>query len=182
MVDEKSLDMELSLALQKAIRRPKPGQMEQLIANELAIAVFNIDPLQKIRHILEAYMVLPEEERAKTFTAEENEKAMKIYSVCISLLNIVEYPIGNFEQAQAVPFGFGEDEAEAYLQNICRNSKTAYETLSSDAHPISVREFKVRFINAAMPFALQVARRIVEQYISRETWMQAMRMQRRVEA
>ena len=175
-----TLDEKLAVALQRAIRGPKLGQFEQLLANELAVAAFNVDPLQKIRHILEAYMMLSDEERAKLLPAEEQGKVEVAYRICVSLLNVVEYPLSEFERLQAVPFDFQEKQAEKYLSMVSNSPIEAYRSLIADAHPVYVSQFRVRFICSYMPLALQVMRRILEEYISQETWMQTLQaLQRR---
>jgi len=178
---DSALDEKLAMAVQKALRAPKPGQLEQLLANELAVALFNVDPLQKIRHILEAYMSLSDTERSEVFTVEEHTLYAKLYSLCISLLNIVTYPMSAIETVQAVPFSFKKDEAEVYLSMFnFSNPKNTYEQLAyGQAHPVNVQQFKVWYITVAMPYCLNVFRRIVERFISSEVWTQTLSALRR---
>lgn len=176
-MDNADIDAKLSMTLQKALRRPKYGQLEHLLANELAVAAFHPDPLQKIRHIFEAYMVLTEAEAQQTFSQEERCKIEKMYNLCISLLNAVEMRMGP-ERISVVSFGFSEKQAEEYLGLIGVPPEN-YEILTEETHPANVRFVIVMFTKAVMPFAVQVMRRIIENFISPETWTQTLLQARR---
>lgn len=87
-IEEKGFSLIAAQAL-----RPKRGELEQLISSELALAVFSNNPLQKIRHVFEAYKLLPPEKRDELFSEEERDEFERLYEVCISFINTV--PTGN---------------------------------------------------------------------------------------
>ncbi|MBS7612464.1 hypothetical protein KEJ27_09770 [Candidatus Bathyarchaeota archaeon] len=110
---------ELDLTIAEAVRAPKKGELEQLIASELALAVMSREPLQKIRHTLEAYLLLPEEVRRELFTEPQRETLQILYECCVSLLHIYEKagPDGRFA---AISWSFPIEAAPRYLYWIKR--------------------------------------------------------------
>jgi len=63
-------DSALEETLVAAIRAPQRGDLEQILASNLAAAVF-AQPLDKIHMVLEAFMLLPEEEQQAVAPDEE---------------------------------------------------------------------------------------------------------------
>lgn len=91
--DKKEEDDELQITLAQAVRPPKPSELQQILATELAIAIFSANPLQKIRHIFEAYFLLPQKEREELFPdKDQRTKIRMLYELCISFQNVVEVP------------------------------------------------------------------------------------------
>jgi hypothetical protein len=112
-------DTVLEETLIAAIRAPQRGDLEQILASNLAAAVF-AQPLDKIRMILEAFMLLPEEEQQAVAADEEEIQYIKrLYEVAVSLLNVVEleppspYIRGRFA---SVPWSFPTTVADCYLR------------------------------------------------------------------
>jgi hypothetical protein len=112
-------DTVLEETLVAAIRAPQRGDLEQILASNLAAAVF-AQPLDKIRMILEAFMLLPEEEQQAVAADEEEIQYIKrLYEVAVSLSNVVEleppspYIRGRFA---SVPWSFPTTVADCYLR------------------------------------------------------------------
>ena len=111
-------DMMLQEALVTAIRAPQRGDLEQLLASNLAAAVF-AKPLDKIRMILEAFLLLPEEEQLVVAEDEGKiEYIKRLYEIAVSFSNIVElepptpYMRGRYA---AVSWSFPTTRAHEYL-------------------------------------------------------------------
>jgi len=111
-------DTVLEETLVAAIRAPQRGDLEQILASNLAAAVF-AQPLDKIRMILEAFMLLPEEEQQAVAADEEEIQYIKrLYEVAVSLSNIVELEpsIPRMRGRYAsVPWSFSIAQADKYL-------------------------------------------------------------------
>ena len=110
-------EKQLQEALIQAVRPAPRGELESLLAAELATAVF-ASPLGKIRHVLEAYLLLPSEERKDLFPDEkEREEFYMLYEVCISLMNtiIVQSPYTP-EPTAKIPWSFPSNRAHEYLK------------------------------------------------------------------
>ena len=104
-----------------AIRAPQRGDLEQILASNLAAALF-AQPLDKIRMILEAFLLLPEEEQHNVVQNEaERQYIREIYEVAVSLSNMVEEPPptpymrGRYA---SVPWSFPTDVAHRYLRHF----------------------------------------------------------------
>jgi len=121
-VEEEEVKSEEDTALEEtlvaAIRAPQRGDLEQILASNLAAAVF-AQPLDKIRMVLEAFMLLPEEEQQVVATGEEEIQYIKgLYEVTVSLSNVVELepPIPHMRGRYAsVPWSFSITQADRYL-------------------------------------------------------------------
>jgi len=111
-------DTVLEETLVAAIRAPQRGDLEQILASNLAAAVF-AQPLDKIRMILEAFMLLPEEEQQAVVAGEEEIQYIRgLYEVAVSLSNIIELepPIPHMRGRYAsVPWSFSITQADRYL-------------------------------------------------------------------
>jgi hypothetical protein len=104
-----------------AIRAPQRGDLEQILASNLAAAVF-AQPLDKIRMILEAFMLLPEEEQHSVVAdGAEIQYIKEIYEVAVSLSNVIEvepptpYTRGRYA---VIPWSFSVTKADKYLQHF----------------------------------------------------------------
>jgi hypothetical protein len=110
------------------------GQMDQLVsdssrpsrysasvmalATELLVAQFAQNPLQKIRHVLEAFLTLKEDERKKAVPEEKDRILLsKMRTVCYSFLDLIDMPSysGLYQRKMAIPFSFAEKEGIEYL-------------------------------------------------------------------
>jgi hypothetical protein len=112
-------DEELEETLIAAVRQPMRGDLEQLLASNLAAAVF-AQPLDKVRMIFEGFMLLPPEEQLKIAKDEGEIQFIKdLYEVAVSLSNVVEleppapYIRGRFA---SVPWSFPTTVADRYLR------------------------------------------------------------------
>jgi hypothetical protein len=117
--DEEGKEVEeLQETVAAAVRAPQRGDLEQILASSLAAAVF-APPLDKIRMVLEAFMLLPEEDQLKV-AAEEGELQYikELHEVAVSLSSVVELepptPLmrGRFA---SIPWSFPIDRADRYL-------------------------------------------------------------------
>jgi hypothetical protein len=121
-IEEEEIKSEEDIALEDtlvaAIRAPQRGDLEQILASNLAAAVF-AQPLDKIRMVLEAFMLLPEEEQQVVATGEEEIQYIKgLYEVAVSLSNIIELepPLQHMRGRYAsVPWSFSITQADKYL-------------------------------------------------------------------
>jgi hypothetical protein len=104
-------DEELEETVSVAVRAPQRSDLEEWLCTELAIAVFSTDPLQKIRHIVEAYLLLPKEQRELVEPDEERRvEIMRIYDLTLSFLGTVPLPNG----LEAVPLKFPPEKGVDY--------------------------------------------------------------------
>jgi hypothetical protein len=111
-------DTALEETLVAAIRAPQRGDLEQILASNLAAAVF-AQPLDKIRMVLEAFMLLPEEEQQAVVADEkEIQYIERLYEVAVSLSNVVEVePSAPYIRGRyaSVPWSFSVTQADRYL-------------------------------------------------------------------
>jgi hypothetical protein len=115
-VDEE--DEQLQEALAVAIRAPQRGDLEQILASNLAAALF-APPLDKIRQILECYFLLPPEERENVASEWEREYIGLAYEVAVSLSSTIEHePPTPYHRGRyaSVPWSFSINEADRYLE------------------------------------------------------------------
>jgi hypothetical protein len=114
-IDEEEESLKNALAV--AIRAPQRGDLEEILASNLAAAVF-AQPLEKIRMIFEAFLLLPEEDQILIVENEEEIQYIKmLYEVVISLCNAfeVEPPISMRGRFGIIPWSFSITEADKYL-------------------------------------------------------------------
>ena len=119
LMNEETGDEALAETLLEAVRGPQRGELEQLLASELAEAVFSTDPLQKIRHVLEAYQLLPEYAKKQVLPDDdEREKIKLIYELTISFLHMREVspptPL-HWGRYAVIPWSFPTSIAHYYL-------------------------------------------------------------------
>jgi len=111
-------DAALQEALAVAIRAPQRGDFEQLLASNLAASVF-ARPLDKIRMVLEAFLLLPEEDQLIIAAGEDEIQRIRgLYEVAVSLSNVVELepPAPHMRgRYAAVPWSFPTTNAHEYL-------------------------------------------------------------------
>lgn len=193
-------EAELTTATQSALRPSGLGQLESSIATELAIAIFNARPLDKVRHIMEAFLLLPEESRNKITSEGEIPLFRAMHTLSISFLDMqfLVDPWG--EKYAMVPFPFAPNIAEYYLNHFIHiiyysesmsedlrgrlkrgdpEAKTQYyrwlaRELSSNCSVQRCFSVKNQFIMYAMPKAVNLARTIIEKFITKETWEAAL--------
>jgi len=205
--EEKAEGDELELTLAEAVRPPQKGELEQLIASELALAVFSTDPLQKIRHVLEAYKLLPIETRKDLFAEKERDEFSRLYEVCISFLQMYEEPSGNpYDPTRwvCVPFSFSWMVADRYLYWCSREwdlpfsdwpkikqhlAKLDPEQRKAEYHKALcqamykcsmslARQVQTEFIVYAMPVISKIMRDIFTSVVSSETWNETLLLMR----
>jgi hypothetical protein len=196
MKEKRKEEEKLEETLSKALRPAPATQFEQLLASNLATAIFS-EPLQKIRMIFEAWELLNEEEKKEIIPdEEERENIKRLYEICISFLNLYIHkpPIVFdsqllFNEAGVVPWSFYIQEAPKYLglfinkyYDIGKNFN--FDNFDWDNYFIELAKFlnegmasiKIirmiisEYITVVMPKALELLRIIHEKYISPEVW------------
>jgi hypothetical protein len=106
----------------EAIRPPQRAGIERLLAGELAMAHFS-KPLEKIRHILEAYQLVtvdPEAREALGLDEETHTIMQRLYICCVSLQNKTSVPpmeklVGQYIGGFKIGWGFPYQEAWKHL-------------------------------------------------------------------
>lgn len=182
-----------------AVRAPKRGDLESLLTSNLAHATF-AKPLDKIRLILETFMLLPAEEQEKIASQEERSRIEKLYKVAVSLSTVISYPAprGEIEAYGSVAWAFPPEQAAEHLDfvsNIYRVTEDVdelvsegkgskgwrryltvlYYALTRNTCPLLfIRMVESEFIVSVMPFALELSRRIFQRFISAQTWTETL--------
>jgi len=109
--------IQLLKSLDKAVRPPPTGA-EQLIANELAVAIVS-KSMEKIRHICEAWMILSDEEIEQLGMSATYPKIKRTYALVNAFTHYsedFEYDeYGNPLEMIRLGLPFTEDEAYSYL-------------------------------------------------------------------
>lgn len=104
----------------KAIRPSRMLSIGDLLASELATSVLS-EPLGKIRHIVEALMLLTEEEwRSVGITEEEHKEAEKLYALALALQNTYVHQVQDeyghiIDLYAAIAWPFPQKEAREWL-------------------------------------------------------------------
>jgi hypothetical protein len=193
---KKKEEEKLEETLTRALRPAPASQFEQLLASNLATAIFS-EPLQKIRLILEGWGLLNEEEKKEIIPdPEERENIKKLYEICISFLNLYVHkpPIVSdsalfFSEGATIPWTFYIQEAPKYLGLFINKyydigKKFDFNNFDWDNYFIELAKFlnegmasiKIirmiisEYITVVMPKALELLRIIHEKYISPEVW------------
>jgi len=190
---------ELDSIYVEAVRPTRTLGVENLIASELAQAVF-AEPLSKIRHILEAYLMLsPEQRELLEIGEEEHKELLKIYKLCLDLQRIVwiKDPFSGGMKTAAIPWSCNPDEIQNYL-NWLNNMSPLYIThnmentekyrklneieifylasIRGELAAVSARQVQIRFIHYAMPKVLCIMRLLLEKIVTPETWWQSLQV------
>ncbi len=169
----------------KALRPTQRVGAEDLIASELASGVLST-PLDKIRHICEALMILDESEKAQAgITQNEEDEAEKIYTLAISLANIhtnkeVDSSGQVYDSRCSIPWPFTLEEAKDWLDWATRSGKTAeeiYDMTSGETTIQNGRTMLTRFLRYAMPKATVLMKKIIR-LVSPDSYMQALQILR----
>lgn len=115
-MDDEERKSELGEYVSDILRPKRKGDLEKLLATELALATYSADPLQKIRHILEAYFLLNEEEKPLIVSKpEDQDEIHRLYVVALGLLNITTAHDSVNSDRAVIPFGFPSSRAHKYL-------------------------------------------------------------------
>jgi hypothetical protein len=195
---ENEKDQELEETLSQALR-PAKSDFEQLLASNLAAAIFS-PPLQKIRMILEAWLLLPEEERINLIPNKGERKNIEmLYEIAISFENVFEIKKPyNYERLGIVPWSFSSDDAFLYLRLFIKRywritifSPKDFEKMNDEEKETAwylylnklaaflnsgyaslnlIKMIENEFITTIMPKALELLRLIHTKFISEETW------------
>jgi hypothetical protein len=197
-LENESLNLELTLV---SAVRPAKSDLEVLLASNLAHATFS-KPLDKIRLILETFMLLPPEMQEKIATPEERNRIERLYRVAVSLSTVVQYPTvrGELNVFGSVGWCFPPEQAVEHLdfvKNVYRIDTDMdldeltkegpgspgwrqylvelYHVLTRNTCSVLfIRMVTSEFIITAMPFALELSRRIFQQFISRGAWIESL--------
>lgn len=115
--EESDLAGKLSITTSKATRPSMLGRFQFNLATKLAISLFNPDPLQAVRHTLEAFLSLgPEEQELVEPDPEERTRHAMRYEICESLANMVPTsPEQDGTPRFCVPWSFGRVQAPDYF-------------------------------------------------------------------
>lgn len=120
MTEEEPSDLatKLSITTTKATRPAMLGRFQFNLATKLAISLFNPDPLQSIRHTLEAFLSLGlEEQELVEPDPEERAKHVMRYEITVSLANIVPTnPLQDGSPRFVIPWSFGRNNAPEYFE------------------------------------------------------------------
>ena len=186
--------------LQSDSSRPsKFDSVTMNISTELAIAQFSQDPLQKIRHITEAFLFLEEEQRKQIVPEESDRERIEIIGqVCTSLQLMVELPSmpRSFVRRMSIPWNFSDNKGIHVLRMFVltgmpnANWDAAFKRGLEDSEEKYVVEYfrwllcatrngedsnyclgvKGQFLNWAMPIVIDLSRKILKAFINGDTW------------
>ena len=169
------------------VRGRRRGDLENLLATELALATNSVDPILKIRHIIEAYMLLSQEEKGKILPSQEDrDRLERVYSLSLAFLNITPtHDSVQFDRSM-IPFPFAPDKAHEYLDFLSirwdlsgyfKNFKEenyhqqlAVYLSSGDASSGMCLQVKSLFVRHELPWTLNLLRLIFTSFISAEVW------------
>ncbi len=173
------------------VRGRRRGDLENLLATELALATNSVDPILKIRHIIEAYMLLSLEEKGKILPDEEDRARLeRAYSLSLALLSLTPtHDSVQFDRSM-IPFPFAPDKAHEYLDFLSitwdlsgyfktkGTGKDYYKQLaiylsSGDASSGMCLQVKNLFVRHELPWILILLRLIFTSFISAEAWKEA---------
>lgn len=186
----------------KEARRKSKVDIDKLIASELAIAMISPQPLQKIRHTLEAFKLVPKDRRVLCHvTEEEIELYERLYEVCISLMNTVEVPprygeVGwSFATEVAYEYFFWIKQIRLFegidkklmeaLKNGDEEARKEYcrklaEYMANRCPLQIIKSFESDFIAYAMPIISELMAKILL-VISDEAWSEAFKSLKKTE-
>ncbi len=191
-------DDEMSSLMTSAMRPSAQNALQHLLASELAAATFATDPLQKIRHVIEAYELLEDEKRALVLPKEEDRAEIDIlYKNCISFLKLTEMPAGPYDNYRfaCIPWAFATTCAYDYMrQYVYMYPMDSYppeyekclkdgdeEAWRSHLYNVARRtgqyapmneciQLRNCFVDYAIPKMITLLRKIHENFISPEVW------------
>ena len=124
-------DIEKSL-ISRALRTSMKTELDRLIASKLATALRS-GSLEKIRHTIEAFMVLDMEKReAGGFNEEDDELYFKIYVVAMSFINTLVIKDEAGIPMYIVSWPFPVDEAPNYLHFLSNTRHDIQGDLGED--------------------------------------------------
>jgi len=186
---------ELDSVLVEAVRPTAQLGVENLIACELARAVFS-KPLEKIRHILEAYLLISNEKRRELLGIcdDEHEELIKIYKLCLDLQRTIFMEDRYCEmRTAAIPWSFTAKEIYKYLdwignfvpyhyplvsyyKKLDYMKKFYYASKLGNLTWMTAREVQTRFIQYAMPKVIRIMRLLLEKIVTPEIWWQSLQI------
>lgn len=115
-MNEENVKKELNSYFSEILRQKRKGDLENLLATELALATNSADPMQKVRHIFEAFLMLNEKEKSLIIPqVEDREEAHKLYVVALGLLDITPTHDRLNSDCAMIPFAFAPTQAYDYL-------------------------------------------------------------------
>ena len=160
----------------RAFRPSRKSDIQYLLASELAAATLAKDPLQKIRHVLEAFLALGEEEQKQICTQEEIDLYNMIYEACLSLIGARELNEDNTfyciipwvnQDPRYCSFIYGSMPQEKSLQLIQQGRQGLLD-------PAQASLIKSRFVTKAMPLIVRLMGKIMQSFITIEVWEKAL--------
>ena len=175
--------------LEASALRPSVSPLQNLLATELATATLSADPLQKIRHVCEAFLMADLGDAAGVSRAE----VLRIHGLDLAFVNKVALRDGEL----MVPWPFNVNEASDYFRQFCGGETWVvglpgfdYTRLNLDSeeglaqyfeaiydatgtrpcHPGLVFELQLRFVAWALPLIVKLMTALFEKYVSGDTW------------
>ena len=175
--------------LEASALRPSVSPLQNLLATELATATLSADPLQKIRHVCEAFLMADLGDAAGVSRAE----VLRIHGLSLAFVNKVALRDGEL----MVPWPFSINEAGDYLGPFCGGETWAIPLAGVDVerlasgeegalaqyfealyaatgtrpcHPGLVFELQLRFVAWALPLIVKLMTALFEKYVSGDTW------------
>jgi hypothetical protein len=181
-----------------AMRQSAQNTLQHLLASELAAATFATDPLQKIRHVIEAYMMLDEDKRKIVLPEEKDRDEVGIlYKNCLSFMRITDMPSSAYdpERYAFIPWSFASMQAYHYMRcyvhyypmedydepttkRLQNGDKAVWEwhlntvARRTGAYAPLSECLKLRswYIDYTMPKMIRLLREIHEKFITPEVW------------
>jgi len=168
-------------------RAPRRGDVENLLATELAMATNSVDPLLKIRHILEAFMLLTSEEKERIASSFDLDRLKRVYDLTLSLLQITPTHDSVHVDRALIPLPFAPDKGHEYLDfltikwDLSSYFKKNYKEgnyysrlttfLTSGEAPLGMcLTVKSLFVANTLPWTLEILRRIFTSFVSPDLW------------
>ncbi|MEM3402756.1 MAG: hypothetical protein QXH08_06015 [Candidatus Hadarchaeales archaeon] len=203
MEDENEVEQLEALAA-KTLRPSRMMGLEDLLASELASAVLS-DPLNKIRHVCEALMLLDAAEmRAVGIAEEEARESRKIHTLATTLLNayinreIDFYHKITIDRYAMVPWPFPREQAKEwldwinndmeiscfhepdtetknYVHSLPFHERIHFCTSHLETSMSTYNALVIRFVDYAMPIATRIMKKIVS-LVSADSYLQALRV------
>ena len=155
----------------------RPSKFDSItmnISTELAIAQFSQDPLQKIRHILEAFFFLDENDRLRLLP-DEKERATfsRMYDLCEAFMKRQELPPDEGDRRALISFTFEDSEVHLYFGDFALQyaSEENVQNFRSGAMSLaSCILLENLFVIWAIREVTSLSRKILKMFVSGETW------------
>jgi hypothetical protein len=166
--------------------RQDRSDIKNLLATELALAVYSTLALVKIRHIMEAFDTLSPEEQVMLLGEETAARAKRYFRMIFAMIDLTKLD----ENYAVIPFAFSLEEAPLYLGFISQRytipgydpeylkqmpwedyTKLLYQhIISGSATQSFCLIIKANFVIVVMDFSLYIFKMIFTKYLSQSDW------------